>query len=84
MKLTFLFRTSEFDSCEVYKNDEGEFFEKRFGIPMQPINYDNAKQIAWLHLNREEKFPTEIGTDGIKRITCTKEQQNAAVAYLLM
>lgn len=84
MKLTFLFRTSESDSCEVYKNEEGEFFAKRYGISMQPISYDYAKQIAWFQLNREEKFPTEIGADGIKRIIWTKEQQNAAVAYLLM
>lgn len=83
MKLTYLFRTSESDSSEVYKNEEGEYFARRYGMPTYPISYDYAKQLAWFQLNRLGKFPSEMGADGIRHITWTEEQQNNAVNSLL-
>lgn len=51
----YLFTTSERDNDTVTK-DSGKYFTKRYGLPVTEITEGQARNIAWMELNRRGRF----------------------------
>lgn len=54
--LRFLFSTSESDSETIYRDANGNFFSKRYGLPVMPIKREWAESQAWFEANRKGQF----------------------------
>jgi hypothetical protein len=55
-KTMFIFSTSESDTMTITKDDNGNYFERRYGLPCFPLTIDQLKTIAWFECNRRGYF----------------------------
>jgi hypothetical protein len=51
-----IFRTSESDDKTIYKDTDGSFYCKRYGLAPNEVTEDHVKTEAWLECNRRGMF----------------------------
>lgn len=76
---TFLFRTNEIDSHDLYKGSDGNIYVKRYGLPLYAIEEKSAMTIAWFHINRTSGWPCHIPEGGTwidRTVSISKESQD--------
>jgi hypothetical protein len=44
--MIFVFTTSERDNQTITKDEKGQYYERRYGLPILPITIEEVKQIA--------------------------------------
>lgn len=55
-RMTAIFRTSESDDKTIYRDSEGNYFCKRYGLAPHEIDQNYVKSIAWEECNRRGMF----------------------------
>ena len=54
--MSILFRTSETDDKTIYRDDAGNYFMKRYGLPLEAISKEYANNQGWFECNRRGYF----------------------------
>ena len=75
--MVHIFSTSESDTMSITRDESGQYYERRYGLPKMKINYERIKVIAWLECNRRGMFLhlKQDQPDGIPTLTNPAAQQ---------